>query len=242
MSILEIVDLSVAVGGRTILKDINLELDRGKVKVLMGPNASGKTSLAMAIIGNPMYKVMSGDILLEGESILKLPLYERIRRGISIAHQSPPEIRGIRLRDLLNLLAEKSGVDREYVKEVLGILNIDPQLLDRDLHVGFSGGERKRIEVALVLISRPKVAILDEPDSGVDVDSLKLISNAIRTMLSEGVAVLLITHYRLILREVHTDSVYVLIKGQVKKCDASIVEIIEKCGYGCIEKGVCDVS
>ncbi|RLE90344.1 MAG: Fe-S cluster assembly ATPase SufC [Thermoprotei archaeon] len=241
MPTLEIIDLDIAVKDRVILRDVNLELERGKVSVLMGPNASGKTSLAMAIVGNPMYRVLKGRILLEGEDILGLPIHERVKRGISIAYQSPPEIRGLKLYDLLNLLAERRGVRRKYVEEVLHLLNINSQLLNRDLYVGFSGGEKKRIEMVQILISRPKVAILDEPDSGVDVDSLKLISNAIRTLLREGTAVLLITHYRLILQEIPADPVYIAIKGRVKECDASIVQIIEKCGYGCIERGVCDV-
>ncbi|OYT30976.1 MAG: Fe-S cluster assembly ATPase SufC [Thermofilum sp. ex4484_79] len=246
LKVLEVIDLSVSVSGRIILEDISFSLDKGEVSVLMGPNASGKTSLAMALLGHPDYKVTKGRIILDGEDITNMPLHERVLKGLFVSFQAPPEVSGVRLGNVLRDVLRKRGLSDEEVEEelsrILKLTDIPSEFLIRSVNVGFSGGERKRVEMAFALAVNPKVAVLDEIDSGVDMDSLKDIAGCIQELNNRGVAVLIITHYKNILNYIIPDHVYVLGRGVFRKFrDVSIARLIEKCGYECILGEKCDL-
>lgn len=241
MSLLRIKNLHVNVGEEEVLRGINLEVKNGETHVLMGPNASGKTTLVLTLTGYPSYKVTKGSILFDGKDISGLRIDERARLGIGIAFQHSPTIRGVKLGDLLRLCAglepwNPSKEPREtFASMVLREVGMDPRLyLNRDVNVGFSGGERKRVEVAQILALRPRLMIFDEPDSGVDIDSLKLIGNRISNFAAElGSATIVITHYRHILHYVKPEIVHVLYNGRIVSSGNpnKVVEKLEKVGY-----------
>jgi len=213
--LLRLENLRVSVGAdKEILKGLNLEVHRGEFHVIMGPNGSGKTTLGLTIMGHPNYKIIGGKILFEGREINNLAADERARLGIFMAFQAPEAIEGVKIIDYLRLLLEKvKGVERlsshdlviEKAKEVW----FTEKELARDINLGFSGGERKRFEILQALLLDPKLIILDEPDSGVDVDSLSLISIKLHEMQKQGKTVLLITHYGRILQHVDPNQVQV---------------------------------
>ena len=186
---MEVRGLAVEVDGRTVVRRADLLVERGKISVLMGPNGSGKTSLLRAIAGVPGYRVVGGRILLDGEDVTDLPPWERARRGLVIAHQHPPELE-VRLRDLLSELSRRHGSD---VTRLCGELGTG-HLLERKAFSGFSGGESKRVELLAVMAMSPRYALLDEPDSGVDLESIRVLSGCIDSMAGSGVGVLVITH------------------------------------------------
>jgi Fe-S cluster assembly ATP-binding protein len=201
----------------------------------MGPNASGKTTLAMTIMGNPKYKVVGGRIVFEGRDITNLEPHERAKLGIHMVFQNPPSIKGLRVDYLLSALASKFG--GEGLDEALEAVGLPRSIKSREVNVGFSGGERKRFELAQLLLVKPKLAILDEPDSGVDVDSLKVIGKAVQSLADDGAGVLLITHYRYILEHVKVDRVSVMYDGVIAACGRpDLAEKIEACGYECVVK------
>jgi len=216
---LRIERVAVAVEGRIVVKRASLELRRGEVNLLLGPNGSGKSSLLNAVMGHPKYVVVAGKVLLDGNDITHLNPEARVRLGLALAVQHPPRIRGVRVGKLLEKLVLRHVKSvQEAMKEVQNIaklLNIS-HLLDRDLGVGFSGGEMKRIELASLMALRPRIALIDEPDSGVDVDSVLLIAEAIEEMMSMGTqSILIVTHTGLIAKHVKHHRAYVMVDGEI---------------------------
>lgn len=225
---LQIQDLSVSVDGREILKNINLHIKKGERHVIFGPNASGKTTLAMTLIGIPTYKVTSGRIVFEDKDLTKLSIVERARLGIFLAFQNPPQIRGMKVGSLIQLLT------KEKAESILQRVYLDENILTRELGVGFSGGEKKRLEIAQTFAIKPKLLILDEIDSGVDIESLRLIGSQINKFLKQNkVTLLAITHYGYILDYLDATKAHVMIKGRIA-CSGNPKKIwkqIAKRGY-----------
>lgn len=237
---LEIKDLYVEIDGKEILKGVNLKLDEGKVNVLMGPNGSGKSTLAHVIAGHPGYKITKGEIIFDGLDITNLKPNERAKKGIFLSFQHPIEVSGVTiynfLKSALNSLNEKkiSVVEfREILKEKAEILGIDDFFLGRYLNGGFSGGEKKKGEILQLLTLNPKFAILDETDSGLDIDSLKLVSKGINNYIDEDKGVLIITHYKRILEHIKPDNVFIMVDGRiVSQGNGDLVDKLEEVGYG----------
>ncbi len=235
MPVLEVKDLKVSVGDREILKGVSFSLERGRIHALMGPNGSGKSTLAFALAGHPDYRITGGRIILNGEDITALPPHERARKGLFLGFQYPPEVEGVRLREFLRLAAmecrEPFCEFQKLYQDALDRLRMK-YLGDRELNVGFSGGEKKRAELLQMLVLRPKVALLDEPDSGVDVDGLRVIAARIEEAARQGTAVLLITHYPRLLEFLPLKKVFVLRDGRIVKEDGpELAWEIERAGY-----------
>jgi len=210
---LKVEDLTVEVDGKPVLRDINLEVPKGEVHVLFGPNGSGKSSLIMSILGFPAYRVVSGRILFKGQDITSLPINERVKLGLGVAFQNPPTIRGVKLREVLERLVSQGG-RYSSLRELAETLNFPLDFMERDLNLGFSGGEMKKSEVIQILAQNPDFVILDEPDSGVDVENLQLIGKVIKKMI-EGKSALLITHLGYILHYVDADEAHVILDGTI---------------------------
>lgn len=240
MAILEIRNLYVSVGGTPILKGVDLALEEGKVHALMGPNGSGKSTLAFAVAGHPAYRIEQGKILLSGVDITRLPANERAKKGLFLAFQYPPEVEGVRLREFMRLACGGQGTGfcefKEAFPQAAKRLAME-ELADRELNVGFSGGEKKRSELLQAYILRPKVALLDEPDSGVDVDAVKLIADVIRELVRNGTAVLIITHYPRILEHVPPSRVFVLEDGRISQAGGpELAHVIEARGFKAVRR------
>jgi Fe-S cluster assembly ATP-binding protein len=249
MTFLEVKDLHISIDGKQILTGLNLGLDKGEVHAIMGPNGSGKSTLANAVMGHPKYTIDSGDILVKGESILNLSTDLRARKGLFLGFQYPIEIPGVGyshfLRNAYNTLNKSLGEEQnrevfitvrefhEYVKKNLDAVGLDPSFLSRYLNEGFSGGEKKRSEVMQMLVLKPNIAILDEPDSGLDIDSVKSVAEAINKLIDTGAGVLVITHYARILRYLKKlDYVHVVARGKVIKSGGKeLAEELEAKGY-----------
>ncbi|MQL55306.1 Fe-S cluster assembly ATPase SufC [Acidianus ambivalens] len=240
MSTLKIEDLHVEVEGKEIIKGISLEVKSGEVHAIMGPNGSGKTTLSLAIMGHPKYKITKGRILLDGEDITNLETDQKVKKGLFLAFQNPIEISGVKLSTLL--VAEYNRVygSNESVTQVFSKIaslsksvGISDSLLNRGVFEGFSGGEKKRVEILQLQILKPKFAILDEPDSGVDVDGLKTISDVIKKVKEENnTGYLIITHYRRILDYVNADKIHVLYKGRIVASGSmELAKLIDEKGY-----------
>ena len=210
---LKVEELTVEVDGKLVLRDINLEVPKGEVHVLFGPNGSGKSSLIMSILGFPAYRVVSGRILFKGRDITSLPINERVKLGLGVAFQNPPTIRGVKLREVLERLVSQGG-RYSSLRELAETLNFPLDFMERDLNLGFSGGEMKKSEVIQILAQNPDFVILDEPDSGVDVENLQLIGKVIKKMI-EGKSALLITHLGYILHYVDADEAHVILDGTI---------------------------
>ncbi|PSN85681.1 Fe-S cluster assembly ATPase SufC [Candidatus Marsarchaeota G1 archaeon BE_D] len=246
VSVLKIVDLHAKVEDKEVLKGLNLEVKQGEVHAIMGPNGSGKTSLAYVLMAHPRYKVTQGDILLDGQSILALRTDQRAKLGLFLGFQYPVEVPGLRFGSFLRTLAtevrgDKTPLSQFYsqVKQNLARLGFDESFLSRSLNEGFSGGEKKRAEIVQLMVSRPKFAVLDETDSGLDVDALKVVSEAINSMRGPEIAFILITHYQRILKYVRPDVVHILVDGRiVKSGDYSLAEEIERKGYESIKEAM----
>ncbi|MCC6013212.1 MAG: Fe-S cluster assembly ATPase SufC [Candidatus Verstraetearchaeota archaeon] len=243
--LLEINNLHVLVEGREILKEINLSIEKGEIIAIMGHNASGKTSLALTIAGFPQYVVSKGKIIFDGRDITNLSIYERARLGIGIAFQSPPAIHGLKLKDMIAFAAGKNPWilrDYNFVEEILRKVNLEPSLyMNRELNVGFSGGERKRSELAQLFAMKPKLMILDEIDSGVDIDSLKILGNSLKEYIEENnCTVMIITHHRHILQYVKPSKVYIMSKGRIVLTGSyeELIPKIETLGYDALIKEV----
>ncbi|MEM2873624.1 MAG: ABC transporter ATP-binding protein [Nitrososphaerales archaeon] len=237
MSSLSIENLSVEVNGKRILEGVNLAIPKGEVHVLFGPNASGKTSLLMTILGFPNYKVVSGEIWFNGVNITNMSTDERVRLGIGVAFQNPPAIRGVKLADILHNFLKSEPEAKKKEIELCETLNFTEDFLSRDLNLCFSGGEVKRSELLQILAQKPSFIMLDEPDSGVDVENLGVIGKVINDFLKERSG-LLITHLGYILRYVKADKAHVLIEGKVA-CSGKPIKILDqilKEGYGWCEK------
>lgn len=230
---LKIENLKVSAGERRILKGINLTVGEGETHILMGPNACGKTTLVMTVMGFPFYKVEEGRIIFNGEDITSEGIFERAIKGIALAFQNPPEVRGVKLGTLLTLISRKFGYEGR-IEEFLNRLKLTPEFIRRDINLGFSGGEKKRTELIQAFIMKPKLMMLDEPDSGVDIDSLKLIGNEIRRAQEElGCSLLVITHHRHIVRYLKPDFCHIMLGGEIVSSGKpeEIIPFIEKFGY-----------
>lgn len=235
MNILEVHNLAIRVEDKEILKDISLDLKKGESHILFGPNGSGKTTLISAIMGLPSYDVTSGKIMFDGKDITATSVDERAKLGIVVSFQNPPEIAGVKLADLLKLCAGRR-VDEKFnaVEEELIETFQLTKFLNRDLNVGFSGGERKRSEILQLILLKPKLLLLDEPDSGVDVESLKLIATALENYIEKsGASALIITHKGDIMEYIKAKYGCILLGGQFH-CythPTRIYEDIKKVGY-----------
>ncbi|GAB3617532.1 Fe-S cluster assembly ATPase SufC [Okibacterium endophyticum] len=244
MSVLEIRDLHVSVeteqGTKPILRGVDLTIREGETHAIMGPNGSGKSTLAYTIAGHPKYTVESGSITLDGEDVLAMTVDERARAGLFLAMQYPVEIPGVTVTNFLR--TAKTAIDGEApairgwikdVRESMSNLRIDQSFAERNVNEGFSGGEKKRHEILQLELLRPKIAVLDETDSGLDVDALKVVSEGVnRAKENTGLGVLLITHYTRILRYIKPDFVHVFVNGKVaEEGGPELAERLEDEGY-----------
>lgn len=242
---LEVKDLHVSVEKKELLKGVSLSVDEGEVVAIMGHNASGKTTLALTLAGFPQYNITKGRIIFRGEDITYKAIHERARAGLAIAFQSPPAIRGIKLRDMIALAGGinpwTSKLDDEFVGAILRKVNLEPSLyMDRELNVGFSGGERKRSELAQIFAMKPKLIVLDEIDSGVDIDSLKILGGSLREYIyANRCSSIVITHHRHILQYLRPNTVYIMSSGRIALSGAyeELVPKIEAQGYEALIKG-----
>ncbi len=241
---LDIINLKAGVEGKEILKGISLSLKQGEIHAIMGPNGSGKSTLSYVLLGHPKYEVYGGKVLLDGEDVLQMDTDERARRGLFLGFQYPLEIPGVKLSRFLETSLQylrPQGLDGQsfddLVKEKLKMLDIDESFLHRSVNEGFSGGEKKRAEVLQLALFEPKLAIMDETDSGLDIDSLQVVSNAINAVAGRGTGVLLVTHYQRILRYIIPERVHVLIDGKIVKSGGKeLAEELEERGYDWLRK------
>ena len=245
-NLLTIKDLSARVGDKEILKNINLNINYGEVHVIMGPNGSGKSTLANVILNNPQYETTSGDILLDGESIMDLSTDKRAKKGIFMSFQNPMEVSGISVENFIRS-AKIAKTDenigflefREELEDNMDILEFDHGYSSRYLNVGFSGGEKKKNEILQMLMLQPKLEILDETDSGLDVDAVRTVSKGVREFLNENNSVIVITHHKEILKEVKPDFVHVIMDGSiVKEGSSELLDQIEEKGFNWIREEV----
>ena len=240
MALLEIKNLCVSVDDNAILDNINLNIGRGETHVLMGPNGAGKSTLGNALMGNPAYKITSGNIYFNGLDIKEESADKRAKAGMFMSFQNPLEVPGINLSSFIrNAIAVQTGQKirfsqfRQDLAKNMELLNFDPSYKDRDLNVGFSGGEKKKAEILQLLMLKPRFAILDETDSGLDVDAVRTVSEGIREYQKyEDGALLIITHSTRILESLHVDRTHILVKGRIAESgDGSLVEKINENGF-----------
>jgi Fe-S cluster assembly ATP-binding protein len=241
VSTLEIRDLHVSVEGAAdeILKGVDLTIESGQTHAIMGPNGSGKSTLAYSVAGHPKYVVTRGSVLLDGEDVLSMTVDERARAGLFLAMQYPVEVPGVSVSNFLRTAATAIRGEapklRTWVKEVndsMAALGVDRAFAERSVNEGFSGGEKKRHEILQLGLLKPKFAILDETDSGLDIDALRIVSDGINRVRETGVGTLLITHYTRILRYVKPDFVHVFVAGRiVEEGGPELAEELETSGY-----------
>jgi len=241
---LSIKNLHASVEGKEILKGINLEIKAGEVHAIMGPNGSGKSTLSQVLAGNEAFEVTEGEVSLNGENLLELETEERAREGIFLAFQYPVEIPGVSnlqfLRTAVNAMRQHKGQDEmnaaefmKLAKEISKQVDLDPSFLKRGVNEGFSGGEKKRNEILQALLLQPKLAILDETDSGLDIDALKVVSDGVNALRAEDRAILMVTHYQRLLNHIVPDYVHVLAGGKIIKSGGRELALeLEERGYG----------
>ena len=238
-SLLEINNLYAEAEGKQILKGLNLKINKGETHVIMGPNGAGKSTTANVILNNPEYKKTSGEILFEGENINEESTDKIAKKGVFMSFQSPVEIPGISTFNFLKYAKNKVTAKpvkvfefKDQVKNYMEELSMNPKLVERNLNVGFSGGEKKKNEILQMLVLNPKLAILDETDSGLDVDAIRTVSKGIEMYKNEENAVLIITRNTRILENLKVDYVHILVDGKIVKTgDASLAQEIEENGY-----------
>lgn len=247
---LKIKNLQASVGDKSILKGINLEIKPGEVHAIMGPNGSGKSTLASVIAGKEEYEVTNGEIFFEGEDINELAAEERAHKGIFLSFQYPVEIPGVSvtnfMKTAINETRKAKGLEDMPAKDMLKLirekaelLEIDRKFLSRSLNEGFSGGEKKRNEIFQMAMLEPKLAILDETDSGLDIDALRIVANGVNKLKSKDNAVLVITHYQRLLDYIVPDFVHVLYKGRIVKSGTKeLAHELEEKGYDWIKEEV----
>ena len=241
MSTLEIIDLHVSIEDKQILKGVNLVMNTGEIHAIRGPNGTGKSTLSQAIMGHPSYTITKGQVLLDGEDVTEMEVDERARAGLFLAMQYPSEIAGITNAEFMRaaINARRPEDDKisvmNFIKkldEKMEILNMPEEMAERYLNEGFSGGEKKRNEILQLMMIEPKFAILDEIDSGLDIDALKVVSKGVNLMSGPDFGVLIITHYQRLLNYVHPTFVHVMMDGRiVKSGDASLAKRLEAEGY-----------
>lgn len=239
MKLLSIKDLHAKVNDKEILKGLNLDINKGEIHVIMGPNGAGKSTLANVIFNNPLYKKTSGEINFEGENINNLKTDEIARKGIFMSFQSPEEVPGISVLNFLKTAKNKTTNEYinyyefiENVSDYMDELDIKESYANRSLNVGFSGGEKKKNEILQMLVLNPKLAILDETDSGLDVDAIKTVSKGIKMFANKDNAVLIITHNTSLLKGLDIDYVHILVDGKIVHTgDKKLANKIAKDGY-----------
>jgi Fe-S cluster assembly ATP-binding protein len=241
---LQIKNLHVTVEKKEIVKDLSLTIEPGEVHVIMGPNGSGKSTLANALMGNPEYTVTKGEVILNNADITNLSPDKKAQAGLFLSPQYPPEINGVSVGNFLrltkNALTKTTNDPLTFRTEILAMmekLHIPPEFLSRSLNTGFSGGEKKKMEILQLLILNPIYAILDETDSGLDVDALKIVAEGINAFKTKEKGLLLITHYQRLLDYIIPDVVHIMREGKIVKSGGKeLVEEIEKEGFGGISK------
>lgn len=244
---LEIKNLHVKVGNQEILKGVDLAVRAGEVHSIMGPNGSGKSTLAQVLAGRETYEVTSGEVTYEGKNLLEMAPEDRAREGVFMAFQYPVEIPGVSsayfLKAGLNAIRKHRGLEEldameflELVKEKIKLLEVDERLLHRSVNEGFSGGEKKRNEIFQMLVLDPRLAIMDETDSGLDIDALKTVARGVNALRSPDRAILVITHYQRLLNYIVPDVVHVLVDGRIVKSGGKeLAHELEAKGYGWVE-------
>ncbi len=246
MSSLVIKDLHVAIGEKEIVKGLSLTINSGEVHAIMGPNGTGKSTLAKVIAGHPDYKITHGDVLMGGESILEMETDERARAGLFLAFQYPSEIPGVSIANFLRAavqarMAEGEELDATgYYKRLyskMDLLKIDRKFTSRAVNDGFSGGEKKRCEILQMAMLEPRFALMDETDSGLDIDALRIVAEGVNTLRGANLGILLITHYQRLLDYIIPDFVHVMYDGRiVKSGDKSLALELEAKGYDWVKK------
>lgn len=240
MILLDVQNISVSVDEKTVLKNLNLKIGEGETHVLMGPNGAGKSTLGNALMGNPVYTLDGGKIIFEGQDLTGESTDKRARAGMFLSFQNPLEVLGISLESFIRSSIQQRTGERvklfQFQKELqknMRLLNMDESYAKRDLNVGFSGGERKKSEILQLLMLKPKFAILDETDSGLDVDAVRTVSKGVEEyQKNQNGGLLIITHSTRILESLHVDYTHVLVKGQIVKTgDGSLVEEINEKGF-----------
>ena len=245
MSLLEIKNLHISIGDKAIVKGFNLTIKPGEVHAIMGPNGTGKSTLAKAIAGHPSYTITGGDVILDGKSILAMQPDERARSGLFLAFQYPSEIPGVSIANFLRAavqarMAEGEELDASgYYKKLyskMDLLKIDRKFTSRAVNDGFSGGEKKRCEILQMAMLEPHFALMDETDSGLDIDALRIVADGVNTLRSGPLGILLITHYQRLLDYIVPDFVHVMYDGRiVKSGDKSLALELEAKGYDWIK-------
>jgi len=247
MSLLEIKNLHANVAGREILKGIDLVVDAGEVHAIMGPNGSGKSTLAQVLSGRDLYQVTAGEVAYGGKDLLEMSPEDRAREGIFMAFQYPVEIPGVSnlyfLKAALNAIRKHQGLPDldamdflAIVKDRMALMEMDQSLLNRAVNTGFSGGEKKRNEIFQMAVLEPKLAILDETDSGLDIDALKIVANGVNALRSPARAMIVVTHYQRLLNYIVPDFVHVLAEGRIVKSGGKELALeLEESGYAGLE-------
>jgi len=246
MNHLEIKNLNVSVEGTQILKDFSLTLPKGEVHAIMGPNGTGKSTLAKALAGHPDYEVISGEVLLDGVNILEMEADERARAGLFMAFQYPSEIPGVSIANFLRAAVQARMTEGEeldasaYYKRLyskMDLLQIDRKFTARSVNEGFSGGEKKRNEILQMAMLEPQYAVMDETDSGLDIDALRIVSNGVNTLRGENLGILLITHYQRILDYIVPDKVHVMFDGRIVRTGGKELALeLEEKGYDWVKE------
>ena len=240
MSEFEIKNLCAKTGDKAILKGVNLKIDKGEIHALMGPNGSGKSTLANVIMGHPAYDVTEGEILFKGQNILELDPEARARLGVFLAFQYPLAIPGVSVAKFLKSASDAILGDRKLataaflkeLKENMTFLEMDPAFINRYLNEGFSGGEKKRMEILQMLMLKPRIAIMDETDSGLDIDALRIVSKGVNRLNGPEFGLLVITHYERILTYIKPDHIHILIDGKIAMSGGpEVVKELEVKGY-----------
>ena len=237
--LLTIQDLHVSIDDKQILNGVNLQIGRGEVHAIMGPNGTGKSTLAYALAGKESYKVTGGSVLMEGKNIFDMSPDERARNGLFLAFQYPSEVPGVTVDNFLRIAyntIKKEELSiwefRKMLKEKMDFLQIDESFSGRYLNEGFSGGEKKRNEILQMAVLQPKLAVLDETDSGLDIDALQIVAKGVNELLPSDSSVLVITHYQRILRYINPDYVHVMIEGKIVESGGyELAEKLEEKGY-----------
>jgi Fe-S cluster assembly ATP-binding protein len=236
----EIRDLRASIDGKEILQGVNLSLKSGEIHALMGPNGSGKSTLSNVMFGHPAYEVTGGEILVDGQNILELETNERAQLGLFLAFQYPVEISGVTVGRFLKRaneirFGEEAAGTKSFIKELreaMNFMEMDQQFINRYLNEGFSGGEKKRMEILQLLMLKPNFAILDETDSGLDIDALQVVARGVNKLRDEDFGALIITHYQRILNHIRPDYVHIMYRGKIITSGGhDLVEKLEEKGY-----------
>ena len=244
--LLKIEHLAASVEDKEILKDVSLKIGRGETHVIMGPNGAGKSTLAGVLMGNPAYEVTDGNVQWEDEDLLELSVSERAKKGLFLSFQNPVEVPGISLENFVrSAISQKTGKPiriwsfKKEVKAALETLGMDQSYAERDLNVGFSGGEKKKAEILQLLLMKPTLAILDETDSGLDVDAMRIVAEGVNKLQTPETSCIVITHYDRLLEMIRPQFVHVLYKGRIVKTGGpELAQQIQEHGYDWIKEEI----